>query len=119
MGEVLKLDVKEGLDGLSEEEVRLREEHKCEAVCLAHLEETCWRQKSRVLWLQEGDDNTKFFHRMANSNRRRNYVNGLEVDGVFYEEKEEVKQQIVQFYSSLYQENELGGRWLMGCLLRR
>uniref|UniRef100_A0A2N9IRA3 Reverse transcriptase domain-containing protein n=1 Tax=Fagus sylvatica TaxID=28930 RepID=A0A2N9IRA3_FAGSY len=106
MGEVLRLDVKEGLDGLSDEELLLREEHKCEAVRLAHLEETSWRQKSRVLWLQEGDDNTKFFHRMANSNRRRNYVNGLEMDRVFYEEKEEVKQQIVQFYSSLYQENE-------------
>ena len=106
MGEVLRLDVKEGLDGLSDEEVLLREEHKCEAVRLAHLEETSWRQKSRVLWLQEGDDNTKFFHCMANSNRRRNYVNGLEVDEVFYEENEEVKQQIVQFYSFLYQENE-------------
>jgi hypothetical protein len=106
MGEVLRLDVKEGLDGLSDEELLLREEHKCEAVRLAHLEETSWHQKSRVLWLQEGDDNTKFFHRMANSNRRRNYVNGLEMDRVFYEEKEEVKQQIVQFYSSLYQENE-------------
>jgi hypothetical protein len=106
MGEVLRLDVKEGADGLTDEEVLLREEHKCEAVRLAHLAETSWRQKSRVLWLQEGDNNTKFFHQMANSNRRRNYVNGLEVDGVYYEEKEEVKQQIVQFYSSLYQENE-------------
>jgi hypothetical protein len=102
----LRLDVKEGLDGLSDEVVLLREEHKCEAVRLAHLEETSWHQKSRMQWLQEGDDNTKFFHRMVNSNHRRNYVNGLEVDGVFYEEKEEVKQQIVQFYSSLYQENE-------------
>ncbi len=106
MGEVLRFDVKEGSNGLTDEEVLLREEHKCEAVQLAHLEETSWRQKSRVLWLQEGDNNTKFFHRMANSNRRRNYVNGLEVDGVYHEEKEEVKQQIVQFYSSLYQENE-------------
>ena len=102
----MRLDVKEGLDGLSDEVVLLREEQKCEAVRLAHLEETSWRQKSRVLWLQEGDDNTKFFHCMANSNRRRNYVNGLEVDEVFYEENEEVKQQIVQFYNSLYQENE-------------
>ena len=33
-------------------------------------------------------------------------MGGLEVDGVLYEEKEEVKQQIVNFYSSLYQENE-------------
>ena len=106
MGEILRLDVKEGLDGLTNEETILREEHKIEVVRLAHLAETSWRQKSRVLWLQEGDNNTKFFHRMANSNRRRNYMGSLEVDGVLYEEKEEVKQQIVNFYSSLYQENE-------------
>ena len=105
MGEVLRLDVKEGLDGLTNEEALLREDYKCEVVRLAHLEETFWRQKSRVLWLQEGDSNTKFFHHMVNSNQRSNYVGGLEVDGAFYEE-EEVKQQIVWFYSSLYQENE-------------
>ena len=106
MGEVLQLDVKEGPDGLLNEEALSREVHKCEVVRLAHLELTSWRQKSRVLWLQEGDNNTKFFHCMANSNRRRNYVVGLEVDGVFYEEKEAVKLQIVRFYSCLYQENE-------------
>jgi hypothetical protein len=34
------------------------------------LEEISWRQKSQALRFKEGDKNTKFFHRLANSNIR-------------------------------------------------
>ena len=45
------------------------------------LEEICWRQKSRALFLKEGDRNTKFFHRIANSHRRCNTIDIIIVDG--------------------------------------
>jgi hypothetical protein len=44
-------------------------------------EEISWRQKSRVLWLKEGDKCTKLFHRVANSNRRSNSLKSLSVNG--------------------------------------
>jgi hypothetical protein len=72
--------LKEGLRGLSPEDHQLRDELKSEVVQIAHLVESSWRQKSRVLWLKEGDNNTKFFHKVTNSNRRRNFIGGLEVD---------------------------------------
>ena len=52
--------------------------------------------------LKEGDNNTSFFHRVANSNRRTNYLRGIEVDGVLYEDEEEVQSKVVHFYQSLY-----------------
>ena len=47
----------------------------------ALMEETTLRQKSREIWLREGDKNTGFFHRMANSNRRQSHIKGSMVAG--------------------------------------
>ena len=74
-------NMEESRDLLAEERVemgRIRDE--LERVTL--LEEIRWRQKSRVLCVREGDRNTKFFHRIANSHRRVNSIDRLMVDGV-------------------------------------
>ena len=96
------LDGKESESSLSDEERLRREECKIELEKVAHMEEVSWRQKSRVLWLKEGDNNTKFFHKMANFHRRYNYMERVEVDGAVYEEAPEVREKVVQFYESLY-----------------
>lgn len=57
-----------------------------------------------MLCIKEGDNNTKFFHKMANVCRRYNYLGILEADGVLYEEESEVTSQIIQFYERLFQE---------------
>jgi hypothetical protein len=106
MDDILKLDEKEHQGYLSREDRLQREVLKGEVDSLAHLEEVSWRQKSRVLWLREGDNNTKFFHKMANSHRRRNQIKCIEVEGIRYEEESDIRDQVVQFYSTLYQENE-------------
>ena len=52
-----------------------------------------------------GDNNTRFFHRVANSHRRSNHIQGIEVDGVLYEDEEEVRSKVVNFYQRLYIES--------------
>eukprot|EP00253_Pinus_taeda_P022901 PITA_22901 len=37
-------------------------------------EESFWKQKSRILWLKEGEQNTKFFHRSAMDYRSANKI---------------------------------------------
>ena len=73
---------------------------------LASLEEISWRQKSKVLFSKEGDNNTRFFHRLANSHRRTNQIRGVEVEGALYEDESEVTNPIVDFYRKLYQKPE-------------
>ena len=67
-----------------------RNELRSQIEHLLSLEEISWRQKSRMLCIKEGDNNTKFFHKTANSHRRYNYMSFLEVDGLIYEEGAEV-----------------------------
>ena len=107
MVDLMQFDEKQYQGLLSAEERLQRDDLKVEWDKLAHLDEVSWRQKSRVLWLKEGDNNTKFFHKMANSHRRRNQILNIEVDGIRYDEESDIREQIVQFYSSLYQENEV------------
>ena len=68
------LVVKEDIQPLTEEEKLEKANFRTELEKATLLEEISWRQKSRVLYLKEGDSNTRFFHKMANSNRRNNCI---------------------------------------------
>jgi hypothetical protein len=63
-----------------------------------------WRQKSRVLWLKEGDKCTKFFHSIANSNRRYNSIDFLLIGDTLSSNKTEIGEHVVEFYQKLFHE---------------
>ena len=94
--ELMDLDAREELLGLSNKEQLRRIQLKGEIEQLASLEEISWRQKSRALYVKEGDNNTRFFHRLANSHRNANHIKRIEVDGVLYEDELDVRSQLVQ-----------------------
>ena len=50
--------------------------------------------------------NTGFFHRMANSHRRRNNIFKLKINGVWNNEKEEFRQGIMNAYKTLLSDPE-------------
>ena len=99
------LDAKEGEFGLFDDEIHERVVVRSQVENLLSLEEISWRLKLRMLCIK-GDNSTTFFHKVANSCRRYNHLNILEVEGVIYEEESEVVDQEVKFYKNLYQETE-------------
>lgn len=62
---------------LTEDEVSLKATTFMEYEELIKNEEIAWRQWSRILWLKEGDNNTKFFHISANAHKRSNCIDQL------------------------------------------
>ncbi|XP_060190379.1 uncharacterized protein LOC132619509 [Lycium barbarum] len=85
--ELWKLDQLAELRALSTEEKGQTLNLKLELQQIATAEEISWRQKSRCLWLKEGDKNTKFFQRMANSHRKGNTIDRLKIGNEVIEDK--------------------------------
>jgi hypothetical protein len=106
MTELNKLDVDVEDRPLSEEEKNQRERIVAELERNALMNEISWRQKSRVLWLQEGDKNTRFFHCIANSNRRRNTISTLSINGELSSDPQAISECITQFYNHLFMEED-------------
>lgn len=55
---------------------------------LVREEEIMWRQRSRCMWLKEGDKNKRLFHGLASLRRRANKIYSI-VDGHRWLEKKE------------------------------
>ena len=72
-------------------------------------EEKMWRQRSRVLWLQNGDRNTKYFHCQATYRKRRNYIHGIRDQfGIWQNRDDDVEHTIVEYYKNLFTTSQPG-----------
>jgi hypothetical protein len=66
-------------------------------------EETMVKQRSRVLWLAEGDRNTAYFHAKARERSRSNKIISLrKEDGTYVSTQAELESLVSNFYTSLF-----------------
>ncbi|WMV57474.1 hypothetical protein MTR67_050859 [Solanum verrucosum] len=107
LNQLAELDLIQDQRILSDDESYLRAVLTVEFEENAKREEVAWRQRSRALWLKEGDRNSKFFHRTANCHKRYNNIDKLIINGTSVIEPAEIRDEVITFYQKLYTETEV------------
>ncbi|XP_021980189.1 uncharacterized protein LOC110876323 [Helianthus annuus] len=64
------------------------------------------KQRAKVKWAVDGDENTAFFHGVINGHRENNRINGLNFEDVWISQPEELKEKIYKHYESIFLEQE-------------
>jgi exonuclease III len=105
--------IKELTDSIEEIQLHERTETRASQEAYLHGElnewlrrnETLWRQKSREMWLKEGDKNSKFFHLSTVIRRKRNSIDAIKDDaGVWITSKRGIREHVVDKFTQLFTE---------------
>ena len=76
---------------------------KGEFYVLLDREARMWNQRSKVLWLNNGDNNTKYFRSKATKRFRRNSIMGIQVqDGSWVDQSGDIGQCFIWYYTELF-----------------
>ncbi|XP_030939934.1 uncharacterized protein LOC115964836 [Quercus lobata] len=66
-------------------------------------EEKMWQQRSRIQWLKNGDQNTRFFHGSTTERKRQNFIKGLrDEQRVMQKDEGAVSTLLVEYYTKLF-----------------
>ncbi|XP_071713654.1 uncharacterized protein [Rutidosis leptorrhynchoides] len=65
------------------------------------------KQKARIKWVLEGDENSKFFHSMVRMRNNKNTIRGLLVDGSWKDNPEDIKYEAVSHFSNRFKEPDI------------
>ena len=75
---------------------------------LQDRESRMWCQRSRVLWLSKGDNNTAFFHSKARKRFRKNLIRGIrDRNEAWLTKQEEIRHVMESYYKEIFSTSNL------------
>ncbi|XP_074362148.1 uncharacterized protein LOC141702349, partial [Apium graveolens] len=78
---------------------------------LLERQEMYWKQRAKQFWLQEGDRNTRFFHRYASARKNKNSIKRLrDANGDWCDTEEGIQGVVTTYFDQLFKSTEGGGK---------
>lgn len=83
--------------------IQMYEEAKRKLHKVLDQREIFWRQRSKQLWLQAGDINSRFFHNSSTARRRSNQIHRLKnIEGEWRDWNSGLQEIITDYYKNLF-----------------
>ncbi|XP_024964818.1 uncharacterized protein LOC112505099 [Cynara cardunculus var. scolymus] len=95
-------DIKVENTTLSMEEISSRKDILMKIKAMEENKVKELKQKARLRWVVDGEENSSFFHGIVNANRRSNFIHGISSNGVWVTDPSEVKQEAFNFFSERF-----------------
>ncbi|KAJ9567283.1 hypothetical protein OSB04_003249 [Centaurea solstitialis] len=77
------------------------------------------KQRAKLKWAKEGDENTKLFHAASKLRERRNRIHGLNIQGAWSEKPEDIKKFVFEFFKEKFSMKDNSGVKLSTNRLKR
>lgn len=100
-----KLKLDKLVDCNDDQSVREYLEEKDKLNLLLLQEETYWKQRAKLYWLQDGDENSKLFHASATTRKKANKISFLiNNEGERVQDQEGMCEVVMEYFSTLFSE---------------
>lgn len=105
-GQLLRWDERAEQGLINDDDISKREEWIMDLNNLDQIHRNDLKQKCRLKWAVEGDENTRFFHSLLKYNYSKFNIKGIHVNGVWCESPNYIKQAALDHFSSRFKEND-------------
>jgi hypothetical protein len=99
--EIMPLEEMEEINPVNMDQIR-RNELKAELMKILDNEELYWYKRCHETWLLKGDNNTQFFHKVANGSKRKQTIFSLQNDNSRIVGDENLIRHVTEYYKALF-----------------